>query len=189
LRSQLGAIDDPYLREAWTILDNLKVRSGIPGWSEEAPPRRELFGKPRMVKAGSLLGPMSPMPEKTVDDDPVVNQLVSLMNLTRSVPVTMPSKRVNGMRLTVAEYDQLILISRTEPDPATGRTFPEELDRLFGKSVFLNAPPDGQIDFVKQIQARYDANARDILRERNVLYAERLALHQLKRDRLKFGEQ
>ncbi len=188
LRSQLGAIDDPYLREAWTIIDNLKIRSGIPGWSEGAPPRRDLFGKPRPVKAGSLLGPMSPMPERDINEDATINQLVSLMNLTRTVPVTMPSKRVNGMRLTVQEYDQLILISRTEPSPATGLTFTEELDRTFSEAKFLGATPDMQVDMIKHVQATYDANARDLLEENNPLFAERLKLHGMKRDRLKFGD-
>lgn len=189
LRSQLGQIDDPYLREAWTTLDALKNKSGIPGWSEEAPPRRDLFGNPRKVYAGSLLGPMSPLPDRQlITDDYVLNTLVALMETTRDVPVVMPSKRVEGLRLNVHEYDQLIMLSRQTPLPATGRTFKDELDRVMGSQVFLEATPDMQVEIIRNVQNVYDRFARAQLYEDNGLFASRLDNFRRKRQELRFGE-
>ncbi len=186
LRSQLGAIDDPYLREAWTILDNIKVKSGIPGLSKEAPPRRDFFGEPRLRRSGSLLGSMSPIPDTTIVQDPIVDELITLMETTRTVPVGMPSKRIEGLRLNTEEYDKLIIIARSRSAP-NGRTFKQELQRLFSNSTYVNATPDMRVELIKDIQGRYDGVARALLEQEDVLFAARIAAHRRKRNRLRFG--
>lgn len=187
-RRQMGQLDDPYLREAQTVMESLRVNSGIPGWSEEAPPRRDVFGNPRSVYSGSLIGPMSPLPDRTVKVNPVLDEIIVLMEQTRTVPVTMPSRRVEGMRLESEEYDQLTVIARTRPHPATGRTFEEALAHMFARSAYINATPDMQVELVKDTQRQYDDMARIMLERENVVFATRLANYRRKRDELRFGE-
>lgn len=189
LRRQITQTQDPYLREAWTILDKIQTGSGIPGWSEDAPPRRDIFGDPRRHKQGSVLGSMSPIPQSTETSDPLTSELVDLMTLTRQVPVTMPGKTIDGMRLETDEYDDLVLISRTQPIFARKRTFKEELDRTMRSSAYLRATPDGQVEMLKNVQRRADDIARDLLAKQNLSFADRLATYQAKKSRLRFGEQ
>jgi hypothetical protein len=187
LRAQLGQIDDPYLREAWTVLDALRNKSGIPGWSEESPPRRDIFGNPRPVSAGSLLGPMSPFPSRDINNDFVVDELVSLMEQTRDVPVTMPAKRIEGMRLSVDEYDLLIFLSRTRR-AKNGMVFKDALQQLMGQPAYALATPDMRVELIKQKQKLYDDDARMELEKQNILLAERMREYRQKRSQLRFGE-
>ena len=188
LRSQLGQIDDPYMREAWTTLDAIRNKSGILGLSEESPPRRDVFGEPRRVYAGSLLGPMSPIPDREISNDPVVDELVTLMEQTRDVPVTMPSKRIEGMRLDMEEYDALIRIARTRAAP-NGMTFKEALRDLFNQPGYALATPDMRVELVKNIQHKYDAIARLTLEAEDPRFAARLNTYRQKRNELRFGAQ
>ena len=201
LRSQLGAIDDPYLREAWTILDNIRVKSGIPGYSEGAPPRRDFFGEPRLRFSGSLLGSMSPIPDRSVVvDDPVLDELITLMEKTRTVPVSMPSKRIQGMRLNVDEYNQFILIARTRPGP-NGLTFKETLrEMMFSNPEYASATPTMRIEILKNLQHRFDSMAAGrvkpdgtivvgLLEQENQLFATRMANFRRKRNKLRFGRE
>lgn len=187
MRNQLGQIQDPYLREAWTVLDQIKVRSGIPGYSESAPPRRDILGNPRKAAAGDLMGPMSPFPSTDESTDPVVRELVNVMNATKTVPVSMPSKSVDKMRLSAAEYDELIKLSRLDPAP-NGRTFYDELDYVMGSSVYLSATADMQAELLKDVQTRYDSIGRLKLERDNLAFAERLTEFRARRNRLRFGE-
>ncbi len=185
-RSQLGAIDDPYLREAWTILDNIKVKSGIPGYSQEAPPRRDFFGEKRKRFSGSLLGPMSPIPDREEIADPIVDELITLMEQTRAVPVGMPGKRIEGMRINEEEYDKLILIARTRSGP-NGLTFKQALADTFTNPVYVSATPDMRVEIIKDIQNKYDSIARLQLELEDPLFAVRIANHRRKRNQLRFG--
>jgi hypothetical protein len=160
MRRQIGQIEDPYLREAWTLVDKLKTASGIPGWSKDAPPRRDIYGKPRKVAAGDLLGPMSPIPSTVGFPDFVNDELVRVMEQTRQVPVAMPGKTVEGMRLTAKEYDDLVRISRTEPIFGRKRTFYDELERTMESATYDRATPFFRAELLKDVQLRADEIAK-----------------------------
>lgn len=187
LRNEIGQIQDPYLREAWTVLDQLKSRSGIPGYSESLPPRRDILGQPRMQSSGELLGTMSPWPATQETRDPVLQEIIGVMNATKTVPITMPQKRIEGLRLNATEYDELVRFSRLEP-ARNGRTFWDELDRVMGSSVYLTATADFQSELLRDVQKRYDEVGRIRLEQENPLFAARIASQRAKRNRLRFGE-
>lgn len=187
-RRQIGQIQDPIVREAWTMADKARATSGIPGFSEDAPPKRDIFGEPVQYKGGSLVGIMSPFPDTTETTDPVLREIVSVMNETRVVPVGMPFKRVEGMKLTAPEYDELVRYSRIEPIFA-GRTFKDELNRLMSSSVYLLATPDGKATLIKSVQTRADEQARVMLEKNNSAFAERVASHRLKKQRRLYGDE
>ncbi|MCE5292916.1 MAG: hypothetical protein LLG14_27285 [Nocardiaceae bacterium] len=192
-RRQFNQVQDPYLREAWTLLDKMKVGSGIPGWSREAPPRRDFYGEPRTVASGELMGPMSPMPSSELRYDPVTNEIARIMKEARVVPITMPGKMVEGMRLTAPEYDKLIVLSRKSPlfDGGT-TTFKEKLDEVMGTETYQNATDVMKGELLRNVQEQAD---RAVTQEGGLLeleddkYAERIALHRAKKRRLRFGEE
>lgn len=192
LRRQIGQIEDPYLREAWTLTDKLKTASGIPGYSQDAPPRRDIYGRPREVASGDLLGPMSPMPSTDEGFDPVNDELVKLMEQTRQVPVAMPGKNIEGMRLTAEEYDDYVRISRTEPIFAGGkRTFRDELQRVMDSKAYASASPVFRVELLKDVQHRADqivSQRNGLLERENISFADRIAVFRAKENRLRFGE-
>jgi hypothetical protein len=186
-RRQLGQMQDPIVREAWTMSEKARAASGIPGFSEDAPPRRDIFGEPIQYKGGSLVGIMSPFPDTKAKDDPILREIAAVMDETRVVPVAMPFKRVEGMKLEVGEYDEMVRYSRVEPLPS-GRTFKEELDRLMSSSVYLLATPDAKATLIKSVQTSADETARKLLEKNNQAFAERLANHRLKKARRMYGD-
>lgn len=192
LRNQIGQMQDPYMREAWTVLDKIKAQSGIPGYSQGAPPRRDVFGNPRKYAAGSLIGTMSPMPDSSTNNDPILAEVLSVMNQSRIVPITMPEKRMDGLRLTATEYDQLVVLSRTMP-AANGDTFYDALQKTIDTSVYQNATPHFRAELLRDVQTRYDGMARDTLKNPNspgfqpeyLSLADRFAEFEMKQKRLK----
>ena len=100
LRRDLSRIDDPYIRQAWTLAEKLRSSSGIPGWSEEGPLSLDMYGQPRKYRNGAILGVLSPFPDRDMERDPVKHEIAALMEQTNLVPVTMPSKRIDGLKLS-----------------------------------------------------------------------------------------
>lgn len=187
-RRTAAQMQDPVLREAWTMLDRVKVSSGIPGYSENAPPKRDVFGKPIMYKGGSILGIMSPFPDTKDTTDPVLREIVSLMTETRQVPISSPQKKIEGMRLSAEEYDEFVRYSRTEP-LFSGRTFHEELDRVMGTSAYLVASPDSRVLLIKHVQDAADSAGRAMLEQNNSEFAARIAAQRLKKQRRLLGDE
>lgn len=183
-------IQDPYMREAWTLSEKLRAQSGIPGYSEDAPPARDLFGEPREWGKGSFAGVWSPMPESLVNYDPVAQEIKRVMQESRLVPITMPAQHIDGMKLNSKEYDDLVRLARKEPAP-NGLTFHEALREVMDSSVYGNATPDMKAELLRKVQNDYDGYVKapgGLLEEVNGNYAERISAYRQKKQRLKYGE-
>ena len=101
--AQVEKIDDPALRATRGILE--KIKSRIPGYSADLPPRRNIFGEPIVLSGG--LGPdiMSPIYTSKDRKDPVADEIVAQQTLIR-----MPRNVVNGVHLNADMYDEYILL-------------------------------------------------------------------------------
>ena len=185
-RAEAGQLQDPYLREAWTVLDQLKIRSGIPGYSEDAPVSRDVFGQPRRQAEGLILGTMSPFPVSRAKDDLIINEVVDVMQTSHTVPVTMPGKRIDGMRLRAEEYERLVVMSRLEPAP-NGLTFKDALGRIMTSSTYLQATADYKSELIRDVQERYDAVARRRLEQEDPGFLLRLTRHRENDNRMLRG--
>jgi hypothetical protein len=187
-RRQLSQNQDPLIREAGSFLEKTRNASGIPGWSEEAPPRRDVFGQPMHYRGGSLLGVFSPFPDTTTQADPLMNEIVGVMNETRIVPIAMPGRRIDGLKLSTAEYDELVMISRTEPI-FDGNDFRQQLQETVDSDVYQLGTPDMKATLLKEVQLKADRLARVELEQRNDDFADRMADFRLRKQRKIFGEE
>lgn len=188
-RRQVGQLQDPTIREGWTFTDKLRASSGIPGFSEMAPPKRDVFGNPIYYRGGSLLSTMSPYPDTQGKPDRVLDEVVGLMNETRVVPVAMPGRRIEGLKLNADEYDELVRISRTEPIFNDGTTtFKEFLAETMDSEPYALATPDSRVALIKQIQESADKIAKQELETRNTAFADRISDYRLRKNRKLFGD-
>ena len=187
LRRDLSKIQDPYARTAWELADKIKKDSGFPGYSEEVPANLDLYGDPRYHPTGSLLGIMSPFPDSKKTEDEVKLEVVRVMQASRKVPITMPSKRIDGVKLTAKEYYDLTQLSRKIIEDGEGNTFHEALNDLIRSDVYADATPDTRATLLKQVQMDFDKWAKAELEDQNEDLKLRLETRRAKKDMLKYG--
>jgi hypothetical protein len=123
----------------------------------------------------------------------VLDELVSVMNATRQVPIAMPGKSIEGMRLTATEYDDFVRLSRSSPIFDGGEsTFHDKVVDMMDSDVYLDATPFGRAELLKNLQFTADRIVSEqggVLEQENIDFAERITLYRAKRARLRFGEE
>jgi hypothetical protein len=89
----IPSLEDPYLRETRTVLD--AVINKLPGFSQNLPPKRNIFGD--AVTARQALGPdtISPFYYSEQSDDKVANELVRFAR-----GMSAPAQKVGNIDLT-----------------------------------------------------------------------------------------
>ena len=178
-------VQDPLLREAWTIRD--KFADTVPGYSEYLPPRRGLFGDLREKNSGSILGIMSPIPDSPEKGDYVISEVQNLMNETKLVPLTMPGKDIEGMRLNAREYEHLVRLGRR--DPVFGdKTLKDQIAETIDSAEYQRMTPTLRVEIIKDLQSRADKVARATLEVEDPEYAARIQAFRDKRNSIRFGE-
>jgi hypothetical protein len=195
---------DPYLRQAFTLLDKLKDQ--IPTFgplkgSKTLPPRLDVFGESRKTASGnSILGPLNPLPGSESKKDDVTDEIQSVMEQTRTVPITMPSKQLallgngkglqdgQGMRLTPSEYYDYVTMSRRDPifDGNT-KTFHQKLADTIATPVYQQATPATRAVMLEAVQNQADKIGRQRLFNENSDFAERMQAWTAEANRLKYG--
>ena len=163
LRRDLTKIQDPYIREAWTGIDKLKKAGGLAGWSDDMPIKRDVYGDAIYHPSGDLLGVLSPFPESKLKFHPVKTEVSRVMMETRRVPLTKPSKRINGVKLDVHQYDRLIMLSRQDLTIG-GKTFMEALEAKIDSTAYERATDDSKADIINDITRSFDRAAKGTLR-------------------------
>lgn len=119
-----------------TFLQNSmdKIRSNIPGMSDELPPRRDLFGEPidRSSGLGMAYDFASPVASKIAKDDPVIKVIVD-----NNIKVSNPPRIIGGVELTAEQYSEFARMS--------GEPLKVHLDKLVKTKGFqrLSDGPDG----------------------------------------------
>ena len=139
---------NPELSATYGYLDRIKSR--IPGYSEDLPPRRNIFGEPIVLEGG--IGPdiMSPIYESTVKDDPVADEMVR-----QQVAVGMPRRQIQGIELDAQQYDRYVLLySGIEAQ----MSLKKQLRAMFDTRSYKNAtdgPEGGKALMIKSVFTAY----------------------------------
>lgn len=121
---------DPVLRDTRDIkaFDEVlnQIKSRIPGYSTDLPPRRNVWGEPIVLGGG--IGPdiMSPVYTNKVKISPTDTELLRL-----GMPVSMPRRTIRGVELRPHEYSRYVeLAGNAFKDPGTGLGLKETLDAI-----------------------------------------------------------
>lgn len=94
-------IQDPTVRSAFDFVDGIKAR--LPGYSDDLPPRRNIFGEPVVLSGGFGLDNMAGIYTSELKEDAVVDEIVA-----QQVGIAMPRKSIDGIELDVYQYDRYI---------------------------------------------------------------------------------
>lgn len=197
-------VQDPYLRQANTLIDNIRNNlptiMGIKG-SQTLPGRLDVFGEPRMHPGGnSILGPLNPIPGSPGKGDAVSDEIQSLMEQTRTVPIGMPSVRLamdgsgkglvggQGMRLTPEEYNDYVTKSRSDPIFSPGIGLRERLEQVINTPTYQAAEPAVRATLLEHETNRADKVGAQNLYKDNDGFRERMQAWTDDKNRIKFGQ-
>jgi len=146
--SQLARTQDPILRDAQTALDRIKSR--IPGMSQDLPARRDIFGKEIRLEGG--VGPdlLSPIYSSTEKNDPVANEIVRL-----KVRVSPPQRSIAGKKMPGDLYSEYSRIS--------GQIAHQQLSKVISSEMWKNIPAGEKERFIKDTFSQARQIARDQL--------------------------
>jgi hypothetical protein len=110
----MAKTNDPVMRSANGLLDEVKRR--IPGYTDDLPPRRNVFGD--VITYGGAWGPdtISPFYKNDADSDDVGGLLWD-----NNIKMTMPRKTIQGVELTPKQYDDFLKFSAGVDESTTLR--------------------------------------------------------------------
>jgi hypothetical protein len=95
--AQIARTQDPYLREARTILDKIKER--VPGQREKLPMRRDVFGDPIKLEGALRPDMLSPVYTSQQMADPIAAEFLRL-----GIGPSQPMRKIQGVDLEAGEY-------------------------------------------------------------------------------------
>lgn len=149
--AQVARVSDPVMREAREPLD--RIRSRIPGLSDDLLPRRDVFGRPVMSQGG--VGPdiVSPIFTGTAKNDPTISALTS-SGIGISAPQRTYVEGGKRVQWTPQQYDRLQVL--------VGQAAKPRLDALAGSPGWRAMSLDQREDAVGKImrEARKDGRAK-----------------------------
>lgn len=139
--AQVAGQIDPAWREVNGVIDALKAR--VPGYSEELPARRNLWGEKILYEGG--LGPNIVSPTMKFDGAP---RPIDDWMFENDVTVDMPTKTQMGVELTPHQYERFVELAGNEvKDPVTGLGLYDTLNALVEgqhpRSQFWKRQTDG----------------------------------------------
>lgn len=152
IAAQATRVDDPYLRDARTVIDAIKAR--VPGMSTDLPVRRGIWGEPIRFQGG--VGPdfISPAYESYIQNDPVNQWLLGLKVWPAQV-----RREIKGVELTPEQYDDFTRIA--------GRFSKMRLDELVAVPGIKDLPKFAQVELVQKALADSRERARQLMLLRN----------------------
>jgi hypothetical protein len=168
--ANIERVMSPEMSATYGYIDRIKSR--IPGYSDDLPPRRNIFGEPVVLEGG--IGPdiMSPIYQSTDKKDPVADEIVR-----QQADVAMPRRAVNGVELTPQQYDRYILLYSGEGlEGVKGVKLKDKLKETFASSQYRRAtdgPEGNKVLVIKSIFTTYrDAAKAQLIREEPSLQAQ-----------------
>jgi hypothetical protein len=164
--AQVARVQDPVLREVRSALDQIKSR--IPGYSDELPARRNIWGEPIILDGG--LGPdlVSPLYSHRVVPDKASREVARL-----SARLSKPSRQIAGVDLTPKEYGQLQQLTGQRAKRVIDLMvhgigwdgFPDGLQREMIEDEYENARRLAREEMESRMRGRSPGRFRQVVRE------------------------
>lgn len=174
---------DPYALEANTMLE--RIRSRIPGLTQDLPPRRDLWGEPITYRSGlgAIYDSFSPIYSRREKPSPIDEEMLRLSETVDNAFVQMPSRNTsfNGVMINLdrypGAYSRFVQLAGNETAearygvPMSGKgakTYLDEMVRGSGPAglQYRLLSDEAKGEMIKSIVSKYRAAAkRQILEE------------------------
>lgn len=158
----------------------MKAQETVPGLGTTAPPLRDVWGDKMSYSHGvaPAVAALSPIRIKKADNDPV-NKMIAENN----IPLSLPSRRIGGVKLTNKQYSEYTKMA--------GKLAKSEIDDAYALGEFDGATggPDGEINMIVDMiisQARQEARGNMMMDDIDLANAIEEA--QLDKERKLLGE-
>ncbi|WP_338575706.1 lytic transglycosylase domain-containing protein [Brevundimonas olei] len=156
--------EDPYMREVAGVVDAFK--NTIPGLSDDLPPARDLWGKPRTYQTGlgTVYDAIVPVQTRAAG-----GAAIDLEILNNGVSVTMPSRSINVMGENVSLKNRPDIYSeflRLSGEPAFEHLNAVVEGRHPDSDFYLSltdGPEGGKADYIGDVIRAYRADARAMI--------------------------
>ena len=166
VRRDLAKLNDDTVKEAFTVIE--KLRKATPGFNSDLPNRLDNYGD--KVVYDTVLSPWAMSLET---NDKVRLEVQRLAENTRSVAITRPYNRIEGVKLTSQQYHDLVKYTRKDLEVG-GLNFHGTLKEVMNSDLYLEAPTDdARVMIINNIKRRFDEAGRawmqfsdDALREK-----------------------
>jgi hypothetical protein len=164
--AQAARVDDPYLRDARTLIDTIKART--PGMSSSLMPKRDIWGEPIELEGG--LGPdlFSPIYERRIKDDPVAQELIRLK--VWPAPV---ERKIRGVELTPEQYDKYQMYA--------GRYMRFNLQLMVGSEGWSQIPEFARTEAIQRTVTKSRAAATSLMMMENPDLIEKAVTERVKK--------
>jgi 5S rRNA maturation endonuclease (ribonuclease M5) len=168
------------------------IRAKLPGFSDDLPPRRNIFGE--IISYDMGVGPdsLSPFQSRTAADTPVNREIQRLVKQHGFGMNMNAFKSIEGIELTPEQRDAYIVFITGDPH-RNGTDFRKDLEKLFASDAY-KAADDGQFGKQKMIHdifRKRSARARKLMKRKNpdlrvaILEQRRL---RVKAEKMKIGK-
>ena len=156
VRRDLAKLDDDLVKEAFTVVEKLK--KSTPGFNKDLPNRLDNYGEP--VRYDTVLSPWATSVETK---DKVKLEVQRLAKETRSVAITRPTRRIEGVKLTAQQYHDMVQYARKDLE-VDGMNFKETLADVMQSDMYLDAPTDdARVLILNTIKKKFDQGAKSYL--------------------------
>jgi len=134
IRRDLAKLNDDVSKEAFTVMD--KIRKSTPGFNKDLPNRLDNYGE--TIVFDTVL---SPWATSISTKDKVKLEIQRLAEETRSVAITRPARRIEGVSLTAQQYHDYVQHSRKELE-VNGLNFKDTMQEIIESDMYQESPTD-----------------------------------------------
>lgn len=144
---------DPQLRDAKSAIDQMRAK--IPGYSDNLPPRRNVWGEPILLTGGVTAEIISPIyPSKAVDD-PASEEVYRLR-----LPLSMPRREIRGVDLKPDEFSRYVELAGNGLKGPDGNGFKDSIDELIKTPMYQSWPDEMKREVIVNMQNKYKRAAQ-----------------------------
>ncbi|WP_269219454.1 hypothetical protein [Brevundimonas vesicularis] len=174
--------EDEYLRETWNVTS--AIRNTIPGFSDDLPPQRDLWGKPRTYQTGlgTLYDAITPVQTRAAG-----GSAIDLEILNNGVSVQMPGRSISVMGETVSLKNRPDIYSefiRLSGEPAFEQLSAVVEGRHPDSEYYFSltdGPSGGKAEYIQDVITAYRRDARAAITEMYASDLQDMAAEKIRR--------
>ena len=173
---------DPYIRETWNVVS--AIRNTVPGFSDELPPSRDLWGKARTYQTGLGTVYDAVVPVQTRQAG---GSAIDLEILNNGVSVQMPGRTMTVMGESVSLKNRPDIYSdflELSGQPAFEHLNAVAEGRHVDSDFYLSltdGPEGGKAEYIKDVISAYRSDARAMILDKYAADLQDMALTKVRR--------